>query len=350
MSNEKTGIDTKWLKTLYSLGVGNEYLSEIKRLLREADLLNSPEWPKLCKMGYELLPDELLFESAKQRSEPQESKAPQPAAEPIVAGQQITNSELAKFMAMSKHPVGSRLLLARIYMELDDLPRAKPLIAEVFEAENEDYKIQARLLLQEIMTQANESGFINIPDDIDPDLTMRYHALADMSDRFLMLSDNEVSQRLVMAQIYLELGDGTRAKENIAQITENDDLSGKANHYLKEAIVDELNDLSQMTKIALDAGVELMPAPTAQKEDSSGGRVMSVAQQQALVQDVSDRFQALLGDDLHEKFAMANLYVDMREFDLARALIADINSRKNTEYTALANELTNKIISQQGSR
>jgi len=345
MTNEQKNIDTKWLKTLHSLGVGKEFLKEIKRLLREEDLLNSAEWSLLCQMGYELLPDEPLFESARQKAKrpPQDKQQEEYIDEPR---QRITNSELAKFRQMSNHPVGSRLLLARIYMELDDLARAKPLIAEVFEGENEDYKIQARLLLQEIMTETNGAGFSNLPKDFDEDMTMRYRAFANMSNRFSMLSDDDVSQRVVMAQIYLELGDKARAKDNIAQIVEDKDFSGKANKYLKDAITDELNDVSQMTQIAEDAHVELIPEPIPSTNDS-GGRVMTTEQQRALMQNVSSRFEALLDDDIHEKYAMANLYVDMKEFDLARALIADIKSRNNTEYTARAQALLDQIVLQQ---
>jgi len=346
MTEDQIKIDSKWLKTLHSLGVGAEFLKEIKRLLREEDLLNSPEWPELCRMGYELIPDEPLFESARKQAsqQPQESKQDEEADEPR---QRITNSELARFHQMSRHPVGSRLLLARIYMELDDLARAKPLIAEVFEGENEDYKIQARLLLQEIMAETNGAGFSNLPKDFDEDMTMRYRAFANMSNRFSMLSDDDVSQRVVMAQIYLELGDRARAKENIAQIIEDDEFSGKANIYLKDAIADELDDISQMTKIAADADVELIPEPANEATNDSGGRVMSAEQQRALVGNVSSRFQALIDDDIHEKYAMASLYVDMKEFDLARALVADIKSRNNAEYTARAQALLDKIILQQ---
>ena len=342
MTNEQKNIDLKWLTTLHNLGVAGEFLKEIKRLLREEDLLNSVEWPRLRQMGYELLPDEPLFGSARGKAEqqPQNSSLEEEIDEPR---QRITNSELAKFHQMSRHPVGSRLLLARIYMELDDLARAKPLIAEIFEGENEDYKIQARLLLQEIMTETNGAGFSNLPDDFDDDRTMRYRAFDNMSNRFSMLSDDDVSQRVVMAQIYLELGDKARAKENIAQIVEDDEFSGKANKYLKDAITDELNDISQMNQIAADADIELIPEPT----NDSAGRVMTAEQQRALAQNVSSRFQALLDDDIHEKYAMASVYVDMREFDLARALLADIKSRNNAEYTAKAQALLDKIISQQ---
>ena len=344
MTNEQKNIDLKWLTTLHNLGVAGEFLKEIKRLLREEDLLNSAEWPRLRQMGYELLPDEPLFESARKKAEqqPQNSSSAEETDEPR---QRITNSELAKFRQMSQHPVGSRVLLARIYMELDDLARAKPLIAEVFEGENEDYKIQARLLLQEIMAETNGAGFSNLPDDFDDDKTMRYRAFDNMSNRFSMLSDDDVSQRIVMAQIYLELGDDARAKENIAQIVEDDEFSGKANKYLKDAITDELNDISQMNQIAADANIELIPEPT----NDSGRRVMTAEQQRALVQNVSSRFQALLDDDIHEKYAMANVYINMREFDLARALVADIKSRNNAEYTARAQALLDKIISQQVS-
>jgi|GEM_PF-6838079 len=346
MTNEQKNIDTKWLKTLHSLGVGKEFLKEIKRLLREEDLLNSAEWPLLCQMGYELLPDEPLFESARQKAE-QPSRDKHQEEEIDEPRQRITNSELAKFRQMSNHPVGSRLLLARIYMELDDLARAKPLIAEVFEGENEDYKIQARLLLQEIMAETNGAGFSNIPKDFDEDMTMRYRAFANMSNRFSMLSDDDVSQRVVMAQIYLELGDKARAKDNIAQIVEDEEFSGKANKYLKDAITDELNDVSQMTQIAEDAHIELIPEPIPEPINDSGGRVMTTEQQRALMQNVSSRFEALLDDDIHEKYAMASLYVDMKEFDLARALIADIKSRNNTEYTAKAQALLDQIVLQQ---
>ena len=64
MTNEQKNIDLKWLTTLHNLGVAGEFLKEIKRLLREEDLLNSAEWPRLRQMGYELLPDEPLFEGA----------------------------------------------------------------------------------------------------------------------------------------------------------------------------------------------------------------------------------------------------------------------------------------------
>ena len=344
MTNEQKNIDLKWLTTLHNLGVAGEFLKEIKRLLREEDLLNSAEWPRLRQMGYELLPDEPLFEGAQKKAE-QQSQNSSSAEETDEPRQRITNSELAKFRQMSQHPVGSRVLLARIYMELDDLARAKPLIAEVFEGENEDYKIQARLLLQEIMAETNGAGFSNLPDDFDDDKTMRYRAFDNMSNRFSMLSDDDVSQRIVMAQIYLELGDDARAKENIAQIVEDDEFSGKANKYLKDAITDELNDISQMNQIAADANIELIPEPT----NDSGRRVMTAEQQRALVQNVSSRFQALLDDDIHEKYAMANVYINMREFDLARALVADIKSRNNAEYTARAQALLDKIISQQVS-
>ena len=342
MTNEQKYIDLKWLTTLHNLGVGGEFLKEIKRLLREEDLLNSAEWPRLRQMGYELLPDEPLFEGAQKKAE-QQSQNSSSAEETDEPRQRITNSELAKFRQMSQHPVGSRVLLARIYMELDDLARAKPLIAEVFEGENEDYKIQARLLLQEIMAETNGAGFSNLPDDFDDDKTMRYRAFDNMSNRFSMLSDDDVSQRIVMAQIYLELGDDARAKENIAQIVEDDEFSGKANKYLKDAITDELNDISQMNQIAADANIELIPEPT----NDSGRRVMTAEQQRALVQNVSSRFQALLDDDIHEKYAMANVYINMREFDLARALVADIKSRNNAEYTARAQTLLDKIVLQQ---
>ena len=344
MTNEQNNIDLKWLTTLHNLGVGGEFLKEIKRLLREEDLLNSAEWPRLRQMGYELLPDEPLFEGAQKKAE-QQSQNSSSEEETDDPRQRITNSELAKFRQMSQHPVGSRVLLARIYMELDDLARAKPLIAEVFEGENEDYKIQARLLLQEIMAETNGAGFSNLPDDFDDEKTMRYRAFDNMSNRFSMLSDDDVSQRIVMAQIYLELGDDARAKENIAQIVEDDEFSGKANKYLKDAITDELNDISQMNQIAADANIELIPEPT----NDSGRRVMTAEQQRALVQNVSSRFQALLDDDIHEKYAMANVYINMREFDLARALVADIKSRNNAEYTARAQALLDKIISQQVS-
>jgi FimV-like protein len=342
MTNERKNIDLKWLTTLHNLGVAGEFLKEIKRLLREEDLLNSAEWPRLRQMGYELLPDEPLFEGAQKKAEQQlqNSGSKDETDEPR---QRITNSELAKFRQMSNHPVGSKVLLARIYMELDDLARAKPLIAEVFEGDNDDYKIQARLLLQEIMDETNGAGFSNLPDDFDEDMTMRYRAFDNMSNRFSMLSDDDVSQRIVMAQIYLELGDEIRAKENIAQIVEDDEFSGKANKYLKDAITDELNDVSQLTKIAANADVELIPEST----NDSGRRVMTPEQQRALVQDVSSRFQALLGDDTPEKYAMANVYINMREFDLARALLADIKSRNNEEYTARAQALLDKIVLQQ---
>jgi FimV-like protein len=342
MTNQQKNIDLKWLTTLHNLGVAGEFLKEIKRLLREEDLLNSAEWPRLRQMGYELLPDEPLFEGAQKKAEQQlqNSGSKDETDEPR---QRITNSELAKFRQMSNHPVGSKVLLARIYMELDDLARAKPLIAEVFEGDNDDYKIQARLLLQEIMDETNGAGFSNLPDDFDEDMTMRYRAFDNMSNRFSMLSDDDVSQRIVMAQIYLELGDEIRAKENIAQIVEDDEFSGKANKYLKDAITDELNDVSQLTKIAANADVELIPEST----NDSGRRVMTPEQQRALVQDVSSRFQALLGDDTPEKYAMANVYINMREFDLARALLADIKSRNNEEYTARAQALLDKIVLQQ---
>ena len=342
MTNEQKNIDLKWLTTLHNLGVAGEFLKEIKRLLREEDLLNSAEWPRLRQMGYELLPDEPLFEGAQKKAE-QQSQNSSSEEETDEPRQRITNSELAKFRQMSQHPVGSRVLLARIYMELDDLARAKPLIAEVFEGENEDYKIQARLLLQEIMAETNGAGFSNLPDDFDDDKTMRYRAFDNMSNRFSMLSDDDVSQRIVMAQIYLELGDDARAKENIAQIVEDDEFSGKANKYLKDAITDELNDISQMNQIAADANIELIPEPT----NDSGRRVMTAEQQRALVQNVSSRFQALLDDDIHEKYTMANVYINMREFDLARALVADIKSRNNAEYTARAQALLDKIVLQQ---
>jgi DNA-binding transcriptional MerR regulator len=321
MTNEQNNIDLKWLTTLHNLGVAGEFLKEIKRLLREEDLLNSAEWPRLRQMGYELLPDEPLFESARKKAEqqPQNSSSEEETDEPR---QRITNSELAKFRQMSHHPVGSRVLLARIYMELDDLARAKPLIAEVL---------------------TNGAGFSNLPDDFDDDKTMRYRAFDKMSNRFSMLSDDDVSQRIVMAQIYLELGDEARAKENIAQIVEDDEFSGKANKYLKDAITDELNDVSQMNQIAADADIELIPEPT----NDSGRRVMTTEQQRALVQNVSSRFQALLDDDIPEKYAMANVYINMREFDLARALLADIKSRNNAEYTAKAQALLDKIVLQQ---
>jgi FimV-like protein len=230
--------------------------------------------------------------------------------------------------------------MAKIFIELEDYASARPLLNEVFKGDNLEYKKAAKQLLDEILAEKDGKQRLTAPSGRDPDTTAKYRAFNDLSQRFQMLSDDEVSQRLVLAQIYMELGDTLKARGNVAEVIAENSHDDEANRYLKKAISNEIGDLSLISTILEQDHAAKVADPNVAGNEAES----DLPPQDQAIKDFSDRFTAIVGNDNAEKYALAQIHVGMGQYDLARSLIREVIDSGDSAYLLKARKLLDRVL------
>lgn len=243
MTHTSTSVDKniQWLKVLYTRRSQEEFCSEVTELLRNANITNAKQWLAVCKMGRDLLPNNRLFSTDLPKALKVFGNAPDKTENTKTDTIIRSQTKLLQIKRMARDSIGRKLLLIKIYIELEDLPKIKPLLTHILASDNEPYKAQARSLLRSIMGNRKRAAEFNREcknNNTNIDLA---DPLEEIDALFRISQDKD----LLMAKIYLELGDPDKAKAAAQNSTNRSKQVGiYIDNMIEEAIAE-----SQQAKI-----------------------------------------------------------------------------------------------------
>ncbi len=149
-----------------------------------------------------------------------------------------SHTQLLQINRMARDPIGRKLLLVKIYIELDELPKIKPLLSAILASDNEQYKTQVRSLLRSIMTNKKHAAELNRESN-NNNTDIKLSNTLETLDTLLRISQDK---DLLMAKIYLDLDELDKAKKSFQRSTNR---SKEAGVYIDEMIAEAISESQQ---------------------------------------------------------------------------------------------------------